>query len=470
MTHSPKTHINVFAVLLSLALFLGHALAWAEPEATEPMPAPADAAAAPPAAEQPAAAPGEAPAESANALAHLGVVTCAGSTCHGASSQSANSKVMQNEYILWQKQDKHSKAFKVLSNEQSKRIALNLGLKDATKEKLCLDCHTDNVPAGMRGNRFQLSDGVGCEACHGGSRNYLGPHASGLDTHQQNIDHGLYPTENPEQRAKLCLACHLGTNDKFATHRIMGAGHPRLSFELDTYTAIQPSHYKVDDDYRKRKPVFASVQIWAIGQLLAADQFLSLLTSSKYQGSGPWPELSFYDCHACHHPMSLQRWSKSPMNEALGPGAVRLNDSTFLVLNSIAQRLAPALAPRYMQALVSLNKASAEGHAAVQSAAANLRSLTQNLRASVNGHNFSVDDMRAIMSNMLAAAQQGEFNDYMAAEQLVMAVDAISTTLEPKKPNSFSAAMKELYSATGSQDKFKPEVFQAALKTLAGKF
>jgi hypothetical protein len=61
----------------------------------------------------------------------------------------------------------------------------------------------------------------------------------------------MYPTEQPEVRAKLCLSCHFGTEDKFATHRIMGAGHPRISFELDTFTEIQPAHFRVDEDYKE---------------------------------------------------------------------------------------------------------------------------------------------------------------------------------------------------------------------------
>jgi len=45
----------------------------------------------------------------------------------------------------------------------------------------------------------------------------------------------MYPTEEPMERARLCLSCHLGTERKFATHEIMGAGHPRLAFELELY-------------------------------------------------------------------------------------------------------------------------------------------------------------------------------------------------------------------------------------------
>ena len=142
---------------------------------------------------------------------HLGVVTCAGSTCHGAVQPLQKSPVLQNEYVTWSRQDSHANAYNVLLNEESQRIARNLGLQAAHEADLCLDCHADNVPGGRRGNRFQIADGVGCEACHGGSEQWLGPHTSGKNTHQDNLAQGLYPTENPIDRAKLCLSCHFGT-------------------------------------------------------------------------------------------------------------------------------------------------------------------------------------------------------------------------------------------------------------------
>src|SRR5277367_6307094 len=108
---------------------------------------------------------------------HLGVTTCSGSTCHGAIEPFRKSNVAQNEYITWLQKDKHARAYKVLFDERSVRIARNLGLPNAHTAEICLNCHADN-PA-HRGRQFQLSDGVGCEACHGGAAGWLGTHISG---------------------------------------------------------------------------------------------------------------------------------------------------------------------------------------------------------------------------------------------------------------------------------------------------
>ena len=58
---------------------------------------------------------------------HLGVASCAGSSCHGALEPWTDSTVLQNEYILWEEEDPHSGAYATLLTAESQRIARNLG-------------------------------------------------------------------------------------------------------------------------------------------------------------------------------------------------------------------------------------------------------------------------------------------------------------------------------------------------------
>ena len=77
----------------------------------------------------------------------LGTVTCASSLCHGSVKLWKDSAVLQNEYLTWSRTDKHARAYNVLLNERSKRIAKNLGLKQPAHEaKICLDCHAHVIP------------------------------------------------------------------------------------------------------------------------------------------------------------------------------------------------------------------------------------------------------------------------------------------------------------------------------------
>ncbi|MBV9552385.1 MAG: hypothetical protein JO032_06285, partial [Alphaproteobacteria bacterium] len=230
---------------------------------------------------------------------HLGVATCSGSSCHGAAERPRNSPVLGNEYLVWSTRDKHRNAYNVLLQDRAIRMAKALGLPDAANQKMCLDCHADDVAPDQRGRQFQLSDGVGCEACHGGASRWLGSHISGA-SHAQNIAAGLYPTDQPVARAERCLQCHLGDAQHFLDHRIYGAGHPRLAFELDTFTAIQPAHFVVDAGYIQRKGRVTDVQVWAVGQAISLVRRMNQVLDPRYAPKGLWPEFSMFDCQSCH--------------------------------------------------------------------------------------------------------------------------------------------------------------------------
>src|SRR3546814_16789178 len=104
----------------------------------------------------------------------------------------------------------------------------------------------------------------------------------------------------------------------------MGAGHPRMSFELDTFTAVQPAHYRVDDDYRKRKKAPNPVQTWAVGQAVAWSKLMEAMIDPKRNRDGIFPAFVLFDCHACHHPMSNMRWQP---RASTGPGPRMPRDS-----------------------------------------------------------------------------------------------------------------------------------------------
>src|SRR4051812_45577713 len=138
----------------------------------------------------------------------LGVVNCASSLCHGSVSPWKDSSILQNEYVTWSRVDKHAtRAYHVLLEERSQRIARNLGLKEpAHQAKLCLDCHAYNPPPAQRGERFKVADGVSCEACHGPAETWIRSHVAPGATHAQNVKDGLYPANEPIAQAKLCLS------------------------------------------------------------------------------------------------------------------------------------------------------------------------------------------------------------------------------------------------------------------------
>src|ERR1700675_1780800 len=68
-------------------------------------------------------------AQSAPTGKYNGPGGCASSSCHGSIQPKQITRVAQNEYSIWTGQDKHARAFQVLSNDVSVRIGKILNLK-----------------------------------------------------------------------------------------------------------------------------------------------------------------------------------------------------------------------------------------------------------------------------------------------------------------------------------------------------
>ena len=406
---------------------------------------------------------------------HLGVASCSSSTCHGSIAPLVTTTVLQNEYSVWSENDKHARAYTVLLNDESKKIAVNLGLESAETADICLDCHADNVPDELRGPKFQITDGVGCEACHGGAERWIEVHKASetREGHQRNLANGLFPTENPKARAKLCLSCHLGTEDKLATHRIMGAGHPRISFELDTFTQIEPAHFAVDDDYAARKGLSSGAQIWAIGQAIAVAETMDGILAPNHNKSGLFPELFFFDCHACHKPMSAARWQERE-SLGLGPGVIRFNDANLIMLRIVANIVSPDLGQRIADQGRKLHQASQASRKSWNTAAANLRATADQAADVFASHNFDQATMRAILDALVAEGQRGEYIDYVAAEQTTMAIGTIAQAmavegwLSDAEFGKFEDVMNRLYSAVDNDERYEPSVHLKALQRVSG--
>jgi hypothetical protein len=401
---------------------------------------------------------------------HLGVASCAGNNCHGAAERNSGSSVAQNEYLIWSKSDKHHRAYTVLLEERGVRIARNLGLGNAASADMCLGCHTDPAPPTKRGPRFQVSDGVGCEACHGGASPWLGIHISGA-RHSDNLAAGLYPTEQPAARAEKCLSCHIGDpadDNRFVTHRIMGAGHPRMGFELDTYTAVEPKHFVVDQRYIERKGPVNDVQVWAVGQAIDLTKRMGALLEPKRAPKGIFPELVLFDCQSCHHPYNSL--SGEGYTTGLVPGSVKLYEANVIMLRVLAARLAPTAARALSSQMLALQRASGESWGAVQHEAYEVRRLANALLSTLSSHDFTRDDMNALADGIIALGLTGEGMHYSEAEQATMALASIlsavksSGDLSDDQLTAMTKAMNGLYGSFAADETYRHDPFVKALR------
>jgi hypothetical protein len=416
-------------------------------------------------------------APSAGGNVHVGVASCSGSTCHGRSE--ADGKIVrQDELMIWQDESSpsgaHSRAFRVLANPRSQMIARNLGIGEASGAPMCLGCHATPAPSGARGGRFQLSDGVGCESCHGPAQGWLSTHYAVGASHAANVARGLVPLEDPRARAGQCLDCHFGSADpgQFVNHRIMAAGHPRISFELDLFSTLQ-QHHNEDPDYFQRKGRPNAVKMWAVGQAMALERSLSLFASPQRGTEGIFPEFYFFDCHTCHRRISDNpSFEPTALDNPARPipeGMPAYNDENMIMLAAAARVAAPSLAGRFESVSRAFHQAMGRDRPAAVAAAARLRgtarALADAFASSALGREQAFDIVETITSN----AVQSRFTDYAGSVQAVMATDTLLSALVNSGQINTAAAegiradINSAYRAVRDPNAYQPREFRASL-------
>jgi hypothetical protein len=406
----------------------------------------------------------------------LGVASCAGSTCHGR-SQPTGAVVRQDELMIWQSESSptgaHSRAWRVLTEPRAKAIAARLGIGEAASAPLCLGCHATPAPPAARGPRFQISDGIGCEACHGAASAWLASHSAVGGSHRANVARGMVPLDEPRARAERCLDCHFGSgrDGQFVDHRIMAAGHPRLAFELDLFSTLQ-QHHDRDGDYEARKGRASPVAYWAIGQAAALDRSLGLFAGPR-GGRGLFPEFYFFDCHTCHRRISDDPGfePRAPANPGrpIPSGMPAYNDENMIMLSAAARIAAPSLAARFDRDSRAFHLALAGDRAAAIAAAARLRESARAVGDAVAADGLGRTHIFEMIDAIAGNAVSPRFTDYEGSVQAVMAVDTLLAALVESKQASAGAAagiradINLAYRAVRDPNAYDPREFRESL-------
>lgn len=413
---------------------------------------------------------------------HEGVASCGGSTCHGRPAPSGLT-VRQNELITWQDPHSeagvHSRAWRALTQPRGEAIAAKLGLGPAERASACLGCHADPTPPAQRGPRFQISDGVGCEACHGGAGGWIASHYALGATHAANVSRGMVALDEPKARAARCLDCHFGSAspNQFVTHQIMAAGHPQISFELDLFTSLQ-KHHDVDADYLARHKVAAAgVKTWAVGQAMAVDRALTLY-GPKTPG-GAFPEFVFFDCQSCHRTFSNDpKWrpvSEPNPGRPIPVGMPPFNDENMIMLSAAAKVVAPALSARFEGEARDFHLALAQNGSVAAKQAARLAATSRELADVFAARSFSRADTLAIFQSVLSGDTARRYTDFEGVTQAVMAADTLLSALVADGAMDRATAARlrpdldRAYQAVRDPNAFRAGDARAALQRVADK-
>jgi hypothetical protein len=292
----------------------------------------------------------------------------------------------------------------------------------------------------------------------------------------------MYPTKDFGKRAEKCLGCHAGADGKVVDHELIGAGHPRLKFELDVYASKMPAHWRPPKD--KQAADWLGVRAWAIGQAAAFRNEMKLLTSTRRSRVGIWPDLTHFDCFACHHTVvdhvkglneqekNEQRWRFRDYDGK--PGRLVWNSSSY----SMYRHVVGQVSPEDSKTLDQLIKVFHEGLAGkgvsadtFGTALTRLSELADKLLAAVSQQAFTQPTVLTLMRNISGDRRRVAAAGFQSAEQAVLSVaslyDAYKDAVGP--PPDHQAIMETidgLYKTIQDGRTFNSSEFEAGMSKL----
>ena len=197
----------------------------------------------------------------------VGSAGCKSSSCHGGAGEK------RSQYITWTQQDFHARAYAVLVNARSARMAETLGLGQAQTSSRCTACHSpfQSVEPSRLTATAHIDEGVSCENCHNAAASWLRGHTRPDWTYSMRVTAGMRDLRNFYVRANTCVACHQNLDDDVAA-----AGHPDLRFELDGQSVAEPKHWQDDPS--------TGAKAWLVGQAVALREMSWALANTQNPG------------------------------------------------------------------------------------------------------------------------------------------------------------------------------------------
>jgi hypothetical protein len=127
-----------------------------------------------------------------------------------------------------------------------------------------------------------------------------------------------------------------------------------------------------------------------------------------------FPELGFYDCHACHRTMKTVQWRALPRHGGVGPGQPFVHDGTLVLSMALARALSPTDSDAIESGLIALHRAGNESTIAIRQAAADLDDVLRRLQSKLTAQNLHGREMQ-LLREILGTGAEGNYIDYINA-------------------------------------------------------
>ncbi len=404
----------------------------------------------------------------------LGSQSCSASSCHGSPRRES---VLGSAAHFFFDNDRHQRGGAVLREKRSDEIVKRLHLpKPAWETKECLVCH---APAAVNfenrpGLMAKVTDGVGCESCHGAARNWLAHHHTlewkipEIWSTESKESLGFRETKNVLSRINACADCHVGNANQSVNHDLIAAGHPRLVFEYAAYQSLMPAHWRRSEDRQRQAAATGSpwnqpnsaAKDWLLGQLVNAEHELRITSTSAgnqndvHSGypNKVWPELAQYDCFACHHDLKSASWqqSRSDFDLDLKPGQLQWGTWSLGLLPELKTSLNNLVDHRLIEDLSTLQKKMRSPIVETKSVSDDILSLQHRLRLAatfLDKAELRSDDLRAIRNSLLTDSARVTNQGWDQSTQLYLALVAIDIGLSenPYRSDRMKSAREVTY-------------------------
>jgi hypothetical protein len=274
----------------------------------------------------------------------------------------------------------------------------------------------------------------------------------------------MIDTKDPVTRAKTCLGCHLGNEQKVVDHELIAAGHPDLAFELDTFTWAQPAHHN------EPKPApgnqMPHVRLWAVGEAVRLAEGMRLLSA---RASKAWPEYAELECYGCHHDLRAESWRIARGYPGRRPGAPQFPVARTDVLRVLVAQVAPGQRAALDQAVTALSNAIAARRADPAVIAQTAQALARQgdaLAADFANRDFTAATVRDLARALSSEAARIANNGVLSAEQATMALDSLLASLAGDQSKSVEPVSK-LYAYLEHPSTYHPAEFTALFRKAA---
>jgi hypothetical protein len=162
--------------------------------------------------------------------------------------------------------------------------------------------------------------------------------------------------------------------------------------------------------------------------------------------------------------MQRPEWRRRAMTQLNAPGMVPLNDAYWRMSWIIARAIDAQEGARLLERAQALQRAVLVSREQVAAGARELQTVVQHLQPRAAGDPWTAAQTSNILQSILQAGSDGEFRDYLGAEQAVMAAELLlidlgqATRLRPQ--------LDTLYRLVKDVDAYRSADFIAGVQAL----